>query len=61
MSDGKIIRENGESIMPVTHETCVLDDEGNLITEIIGDVSLLRTKSKNLVDAINEVFNDITK
>ena len=61
MSDGKIIRENGENIMPVTHETCVLDDEGNPITEIIGDVSLLRTKSKNLVDAINEVFNDITK
>ena len=27
MSDGKIIQENGENIMPITHETCVLDDE----------------------------------
>ena len=47
MSDGKIIQENGENIMPITYETCVLDDEGNPITETIGDVSLLNTESRN--------------
>ena len=61
MSDGKIIQENGENIMPITHETCVLDDEGNPITETIGDVSLLNTESRNLVGAVNEVFGDIIK
>ena len=61
MSDGKIIQENGENIMPITHETCVLDDEGNPITETIGDVSLLSTESRNLVGAVNEVFGDIIK
>ena len=61
MSDGKIIQENGENIIPITHETCVLDDEGNPITETIGDVSLLSTESRNLVGAINEVFGDIIK
>ena len=61
MSDGKIIQENGENIMPITHETCVLDDEGNPITETIGDVSLLNTESRNLVGAINEVFGDTIK
>ena len=61
MSDGKIIQENGENIMPITYETCVLDDEGNPITETIGDVSLLNTESRNLVGAVNEVFGDIIK
>ena len=61
MSDGKIIQENGENIIPITHETCVLDDEGNPITETIGDVSLLSTESRNLVGAINEVFGNIIK
>lgn len=61
MSDGKIIQENGENIMPITYETCVLDDEGNPITETIGDVSLLNTESGNLVGAINEVFGDTIK
>ena len=61
MSDGKIIQENGENIIPITHETCVLDDEGNPITETIGDVSLLNTESRNLVGAINEVFGDTIK
>lgn len=61
MSDGKIIQENGENIMPITYETCVLDDEGNPITETIGDVSLLNTESRNLVGAINEVFGDTIK
>ena len=61
MSDGKIIQENGENIMPITHETCVLDDEGNPITETIGDVSLLNTESRNLVGAVNEVFGDTIK
>lgn len=61
MSNGKIIQENGENIMPITYETCVLDDEGNPITETIGDVSLLNTESKNLVGAVNEVFGDIIK
>lgn len=61
MSDGKIIQENGENIIPITHETCVLDDEGNPITETVGDVSLLSTKSRNLVGAINEVFGDTIK
>ena len=61
MSNGKIIQENGENIMPITYETCVLDDEGNPITETIGDVSLLNTESKDLVGAINEVFGDTIK
>ena len=61
MSDGKILQENEENIIPITHETCVLDDEGNPITETIGDVSLLNTESKNLVGAINEVFGDTIK
>ena len=61
MSDGKIIQEKGENIMPITYETCVLDDEGNPITETIGDVSLLNTESKDLVGAINEVFGDTIK
>ena len=61
MSDGKIIQDNGENIIPITHETCVLDDEGNPIIETIGDVSLLNTESRNLVGAINEVFGDTIK
>ena len=61
MSDGKIIQENGENIIPITHESCILDDESNPITETIGDVSLLNTESRNLVGAINEVFGDIIK
>ena len=60
MSDGKIIQENGENIMPITYETCVLDDEGNPITETIGDVSLLNTESGNLVGAVNEVFGTVS-
>ena len=61
MSDKKIIQEDGENILPITHETCVLDDEGNPITETIGDVSLLNTESRNLVGAVNEVFGNIIK
>lgn len=61
MSDGKIIQENGENIMPITHEACVLDANGNPLDEVIGDTSLLKTESKNITSAINEVFSDIIK
>jgi hypothetical protein len=61
MSDKKIIQEDGENILPITHESCVLDDNGNPITDKIGDVTLLRTESRNLVAAVNEVFGNSIK
>lgn len=47
--------------MPITHESCVLDANGNPLDGVIGDVSLLKTGNKTLTGAINEVFGDIIK
>ena len=57
----KVLQEEGENIIPITHETCVIDDDGNTLIDKIGDVSLLNTNSRNLVGAINEVFSDTIK
>ena len=57
----KVLQEEGENIIPITHETCVIDDDGNTVIDKIGDVSLLNTNSRNLVGAINEVFSDTIK
>ncbi len=61
MSDGIVINDNGEDIMPITHETCVLDSAGNSITDTIGDVTQLNTNSRTIVNAINEVFDSTLK
>ena len=61
MEEKKVLQEEGENIIPITHETCVIDDDGNTVIDKIGDVSLLNTNSKNLVGAINEVFSDTIK
>ena len=57
----KVLQEEGENIIPITHETCVIDDEGTTVSDKIGVVSLLNTNSRNLVGAINEVFGDTVK
>lgn len=59
MADKKILQEDGENIMPLTHETCVLNDDGTSIAETIGDLSLLNTDS--VVSAINVLFDSTLK
>lgn len=61
MEEKKVLQEEGENIIPITHETCVIDDDGNTVIDKIGDVSLLNTNSRNLVGAVNEVFSDTIK
>ena len=61
MSDGIVLQDNGEEVMPITHEACVLDSAGNPITETIGDIAQLNTESTTLVSAINEVFSSTLK
>jgi hypothetical protein len=61
MNDGKILNDNEENIIPITHESCVLDANGNSITNTIGDVSLLKTTNDNLVGAINELYDNALK
>ena len=57
MSKAKFIQENGETILPITHEEAVLDNDGkNLPSKYQQkqDESLL-TESKTIVGAINEL------
>ena len=57
MSKAKFIQENGETILPITHEEAVLDSDGkNLPSKYQQkqDESLL-TESKTIVGAINEL------
>lgn len=61
MEEKKVLQEEGENIIPITHETCVIDDDGNTVIDKIGDVSLLNTNSRNLVGAVNEVFSDVIR
>lgn len=61
MANEKTLQDNGENIMPITHESCVLDANGNSITNTIGDVSLLKTTNDNLVGAINELYDNALK
>ena len=57
MSKAKFIQENGETILPITHEEAVLDNDGkNLPSKYQQkqDENLL-TESKTIVGAINEL------
>lgn len=61
MSDGKILNENKENIMPITHETCVLTEDGNTIVDKIGNMALMNVEGESLVDAINILYDAIIK
>lgn len=61
MDNDKILQEEGEVILPITHEACVLNDAGQPITETIGNISNLYTKEKTLVGAVNEVYTSSLK
>lgn len=61
MSDGKILNENGENIMPITHETCVITDSGNTVADKIGDIALMNTEGGSLVEAINILYDATIK
>lgn len=56
MDNDKILQEEGEVILPITHESCVLNDDGQPLTRTIGNVSNLYTRERTLVGAINEVY-----
>jgi len=57
MAKPKFIQENGETIIPITHEDAVLDNNGQSISSkyVQREDSSLMTTSKNVVDAINEL------
>ena len=64
MAKKKILKQNGTDILPITHESCVLDNNSVPISTKIGSLSQLNTDNKsNLVAAINSVvdFNAETK
>ena len=64
MAKKKILTENGQEILPITHESCVLDNNGVSIGSKIGNINELATDSRtDLVSAINDIlyFNNETK
>ena len=64
MAKKKILKDNGKEILPITHESCVLDNNGVSIGSKIGNINELATDSKtDLVSAINDIlqFNSETK
>lgn len=61
MSDGKILNENKENIMPITHETCVLTEDGTPVVDKIGDIALMNSEGESLVDAINILYDATIK
>lgn len=64
MAKKKILKQNGADILPITHESCVLDNNGVPISTKIGSLSQLNTDNKSsLVAAINSIsaFNAETK
>ena len=64
MAKKKILTDNGQEILPITHESCVLDNDGVSIGSKIGNIDELATDSRtDLVSAINDIleFNNETK
>lgn len=64
MAKKKILTDNGQEILPITHESCVLDNNGVSIGSKIGDINELATDSRtDLVSAINDIleFKDSMK
>ena len=64
MAKKKILKDNGKEILPITHESCVLDNNGVSIGSKIGNINELATDSRtDLVSAINDIlqFNSETK
>lgn len=58
MAKKKILKDNGKEILPITNESCVLDNNGISLKTKLGDLSELNTDNKNsLVDAINDIVN----
>lgn len=39
MAKPKFIQENGETIIPITHENAVLDSNGNTVGEKLSEIS----------------------
>ena len=57
MAKKKILKDNGKEILPITHESCVLDNNGVSIDSKIGNINELATDSKtDLVSAINDIL-----
>ena len=53
MAKKKILTENGQEILPITHESCVLDNNGVSIGSKIGNINELATDSRtDLVSAL---------
>ena len=64
MAKKKILTDNGKEILPITHESCVLDNNGVSIGSKIGNINELATDSRtDLVSAINDIleFKDSIK
>ena len=64
MAKKKILTDNGQEILPITHESCVVDNNGVSIGSKIGNINELATDSRtDLVSAINDIleFNNETK
>ena len=64
MAKKKILTDNGQEILPITHESCVLDNDGVSIGSKIGNINELATDSRtDLVSAINDIlyFNNNSK
>lgn len=64
MAKKKILTDNGQEILPITHESCVLDNNGVSIGSKIGNINELATDSRtDLVSAINDIleFKDSMK
>ena len=60
MAKKKILKDNGKEILPITHESCVLDNNGVSIGSKIGNINELATDSKtDLVSAINDILQFI--
>ena len=57
MAKKKILTDNGQEILPITHEDCVLDNNGVSIGSKIGNINELATDSRtDLVSAINNIL-----
>ena len=57
MAKKKILTDNGQEILPITHEDCVLDNNGVSIGSKIGNINELATDSRtDLVSAINDIL-----
>ena len=60
MAKKKILKDNGKEILPITHESCVLDNNGVSIGSKIGNINELATDSRtDLVSAINDILQFI--